>query len=218
MDVNEDTLVGNPPSEVPKQEPTDEDCLGKRVNKQTGEFQGYCRATPGRGTDHVGEGRCKHHGGTNSGENGQGGTENNGNAETHGLTSDAEKWFARHREEVEDDVRLLVQSWMDRAPFGWDVHGNVWILVECAIDEVRMRQADDYVDDEGIVVSHFDGVADDGRDIIERKENPALLPKSRMKKDTMRTLKDLGILDDPDSQQAAATEDLANAWREALDS
>jgi hypothetical protein len=39
-----------------------------------------------------------------------------------------------------------------------------------------------------------------------------------MKKDTMRTLKDLGILDDPDSQQAAATEDLANAWREALDS
>lgn len=26
---------------------------------------GYCKASAGRGTDHVGEGRCKHHGGAN---------------------------------------------------------------------------------------------------------------------------------------------------------
>ena len=31
--------------------------------------EGYCKATAGRGTSHVGEGRCKHHGGNNKGGN-----------------------------------------------------------------------------------------------------------------------------------------------------
>jgi len=83
MDVDEDTLIGKPTDEVPTMQPTDEDCMGQRTNSD-GTFAGYCRSTPGRGTDHVGEGRCKHHGGKNSGENGQGATEGNDNAVTHG--------------------------------------------------------------------------------------------------------------------------------------
>lgn len=82
MDVDEEELVGEPADEVPKQESTDEDCRGKRVDD--GAFVGYCQAWPGQGTDHVGEGRCKFHGGLNSGENGQGARADNENAVTHG--------------------------------------------------------------------------------------------------------------------------------------
>lgn len=106
---DENALVGMDPDEVPKQEPTDEACLGKKTSG--GEFKGFCRATPGRGTDHLGEGRCKHHGGLNSGENGQGGTEGNQNAVTHGayaqhavnsLTEAEREAFEEISEKLED--------------------------------------------------------------------------------------------------------------------
>lgn len=165
-----------------------------------------CGHPAGWGTPNT-TGACKFHGGAE----GSGAPAGNGNAETHGLTADAEKWFDRHRDEVEDEIRLLVDSWVEQAPFGYDAHGNVRLLVECAIDELRMQQANEYIDDEGIVVRHFDGIADDGREIYEFKENPALRPKSRLKKDTMRVLKDLGILDDPDTQAADSLDTLAEA-------
>jgi len=113
MDVNEDDLIGDPPSEVPKHEPTASDCMGKRTEKRGDEkvFVGYCRSHPGRGTDHVGEGRCKHHGGRNSGENGQGAPEGNDNAVTHGayatiatrpLTEGEQEAFAEIESDLED--------------------------------------------------------------------------------------------------------------------
>lgn len=93
MDVDEEELVGKPADQVPKQEPTDERCMGKRTEKKEGGtvFVGYCRSWPGRGTDHVGEGRCTNHGGHNSGENGQGGTPGNANAVTHGAYAEHSK-------------------------------------------------------------------------------------------------------------------------------
>jgi hypothetical protein len=176
--------------------------------------EGSCGLPAGWGTD-FDSGKCKFHRGTSPDGSSH---ENNGNAETHGLTADAEKWFERHRDDVGDEVRLLVESWMTRAPFGWADHGNVWLLTECAIDEVRMREADDYVDEEGLVVDHYDGHDQvSGRPIREYKENPALLPKSRMKKDTVRTLKDLGVLDDPESQKATELGQLADVWRDDLE-
>lgn len=81
MDANEEELVGKPADEAPKQEPTDERCMGKRTKKE-GEmsvFVGYCKAWPGRGTDHVGEGRCTNHGGSSTGA-----PKGNDNATTHG--------------------------------------------------------------------------------------------------------------------------------------
>lgn len=87
MDVDEDDLIGKPSDKVPKQDPTDDDCMGKRT--EDGQFVGYCRSTPGRGTDHVGEGRCKHHGGCNDGDNGQGAPEGEANGSyEHGAYTD----------------------------------------------------------------------------------------------------------------------------------
>lgn len=59
MNVDEEEFIGKPADEVPKRDPTDSDCMAKKTDD--GVFMGYCRSWPGRGTDHVGEGRCKHH-------------------------------------------------------------------------------------------------------------------------------------------------------------
>jgi len=61
-------------------------------------------------------------------------------------------------------------------------------------------------------------IAEDGREVYETKENPAMKPKSRLQRDTVRILEKLGILDDPESEKAASQSELADAVREALDS
>jgi len=73
MNVDESKYIGCPMDEVPSQEPTDTDCMGRKLQKREGEvvrdedgnalFGGYCRCWPGKGTDHVGGGRCKLHAG-----------------------------------------------------------------------------------------------------------------------------------------------------------
>jgi hypothetical protein len=65
MKSNEEELIGKPTSEVPRISPG-EDCNGKRWEKRGEEtiFVGYCDNRSGKGTDHLGEGRCKHHAGS----------------------------------------------------------------------------------------------------------------------------------------------------------
>lgn len=159
-------------------------------------------------------GKCHSHGGAE----GSGAPEGNGNAETHGLTSEGKKWFERHRDEVGDDVRKMVAGWMREASFGYENHGNVRLLVDAAINECQIRQGDQYIREEGVVVESFDRIAEDGRQVYETKENSAFKPKSRLQRDTVRILEKLGILDDPESEKAASQSELADAVRDALDS
>lgn len=165
-----------------------------------------CGRAAGWGTPDA-SGRCRRHRGTSPdgsshegndfAEGNDGGApEDNGNAEEHGLRSDGRKWFERHREEAEADVRMMVAGWMEHAPFGWDVYGNVRLLVDAAINECQVRRGDEYIREEGLIVEGFDGVANDGRDITERKENPALMAKSRLQRDTVRILDKLDIIND----------------------
>jgi hypothetical protein len=166
---------------------------------------GKCQRPAGWGRD-ADTGKCRrHYGMTDGGES----HENNGNAEKHGMTSDGRKWFARHRDDVAEDVELMVEAWMDDAPFGWENTGNVSLLVDAAINECQVRRGDEYIQEEGVVVTEFKGVAEDGREIYEDTENPAFKAKSRLQRDTVRILEKLGILDDPETQKAESVETLA---------
>lgn len=127
MDASEEDLIGQPTGEVPKREPTAEDCMGKRTKKRDGEvvFVGYCRSWPGRGTDHVGEGRCKNHGGLNSGENGQGAPAGNANAATHGA-------FKTHfRSDLEPDEQAAID---DLVAHLTDITDERVVAAECAAE------------------------------------------------------------------------------------
>lgn len=93
MNDTESEYIGRPLADAPTREPTSEDCMGKKKQKRDGEvvrdsegnalFGGWCRCWPGKGTDHVGEGRCKLHAGSAGGPAGA----ENGNWK-HGLYSD----------------------------------------------------------------------------------------------------------------------------------
>lgn len=77
MDINEEEYIGKPLKDAPKLEPTDTDCMSRKKLKRDGKvvkdddgntiFGGYCKCWPGKGTDHVGEGRCGIHRGGPSG-------------------------------------------------------------------------------------------------------------------------------------------------------
>lgn len=82
----ESELVGKPTDDVPKRDPTDSACMARKTKRApdgTSIFKGYCRNPPGKGTDHVGSGRCSFHGGKGGAPSGP----RNG-AWKHGLFSD----------------------------------------------------------------------------------------------------------------------------------
>lgn len=84
---NEPQNIGHPTRDVAKLDADGEHCRGKRAKKLVASeldidvpeecidedglvsiFRGYCRNHPGKGTDHVGSGRCKFHDGPGSGK------------------------------------------------------------------------------------------------------------------------------------------------------
>jgi len=83
--TDEQDLIGEPLEEVPQRDPG-EDCNARKSSGGT--FRGYCGATAGKGTDHVGEGRCSHHGGSSDGA-----PEDNTNAVTHGAYADCNSYY-----------------------------------------------------------------------------------------------------------------------------
>jgi len=165
-----------------------------------------CQQVAGWGTDHVGEGRCKLHGGV-TGDN-HGPPEGTANAEKHGLRADPEKWFDRHRDDVEPFVRALVASYLDDAPFGWNDVAKVDQLVEVAIDQARLRESNEYLDE--FLTEQTVSVTENGQEVTRLEENPAHMPRDRIKRTNAKILKELGIMDDPDSAQAEATSTLAD--------
>lgn len=147
------------------------------------------------------------HGGTNPGPG-----EGNGNAETHGMRSDSEKWFDRHRDDVGGRVREKVARAVEHVPFSWENLMKMDELVQAAINQEQVRTGDQYIRDRGIMRTETIPVGESA--IRQDEENPASLQKSRLQKDTIRLLKELGYLDDPDSAQAESMQSIAEILSE----
>ena len=235
-DTDED-LTGKPADDVPKREP-DGDCNGKRTKGRGGEsvFVGYCGQPEGWGCGpDITEGRCKHHGGLNSGENGQGGTEGNTNAVTHGAYADhnayyqdvlddamrafvddvfedyVEEYQKRHGEASVDDVEDLTEG----IPLGIETELfriAVTHAKDIGLDRWASEKPDGLesghplVDKETNLVPIGEGMVETERSY---RESVVQAAQKRLSTDRRQWLKDLGLLEDPDSQQAQATQTLA---------
>jgi hypothetical protein len=165
-----------------------------------------CGHPAGWGTDND-SGACRHHGGAGGAPEGNTNAEGHGNAEKHGLTADRDKWFNRHREQAEELVRMLVSSYVSDAPFGWDNNAKVDQVCEVAIDQARLRHSNDYLDE--FLTEQTVSVTENGREITRLEENPAHMPRDRIKRTNAKILKDLGIMDDPDTKRADSVATLA---------
>jgi hypothetical protein len=76
-----------------------------------------------------------------------------------------------------------------------------------AIDQARLRASNEVID--GFLDEQIVGTREDGTPIVRVEEHPAHLPRDRIKRTNLRVLKDLGVLDGPDLEQADATKTIA---------
>jgi hypothetical protein len=150
-------------------------------------------------------------GNTNALRNDGGPPPANGNAERHGLYADRSKYYRRLDDDEQAWIDALIDAWLDDAPFDHDHLAGLELLRKTAIDEHKRRQANAYIEREGVITENVVDY-DDGDPIVKKAENPAHLPYSRLAKDTIRTLKQIGVLQDPDTQLADATA----SWGEAV--
>jgi hypothetical protein len=206
---------------MPTKEPEDGLC-GAQVRPYTvpdewDQDVGYCQNKAGFRTDHVGDGRCYLHGGGSKSAN-----KGNNHAETHGLYADRQNYYKNRPTREQQWIDAVVESLLDDALFSPDNFAKMQMLRNIAIDMHKMQNANDFIDKAGLVQEDaVVGYADNGKPIKEDKENPINITYDRLNRTMTRQLKELGILDDPDSKRAEASQNLANelsALREARDS
>lgn len=184
---------------------------------------GYCESYPIEGAE-----RCRMHGGTTPTKDedpnvGQGAPANNGNAAKHNLYSDRDKLYQRLPEAEQDHVDSLAASFYDRYT---DVHGKepdyaaTQRLKNVAMDVHKETLADNYAaeqseedDTHPLIQKQIIGQTEEGRPIEVEQPNQLIGIASGLKTDTRMWLKDLGLLDDPESQKADALNDLSNGAR-----
>lgn len=171
-----------------------------------------CQLPAGWGTDHPGEGACKHHGGA-GGTNADGSSHaGNQNARTHGLHATPEYLLDDLDEHHRDTYHAMFEALCTRYE---DIHGrppdfaakkrlsrvSVEIVKEDLVDEYLRDQADDHplVEEQVIDVD-----PETGAPIRVERPNKLLPQLTQLKRETRLTLKDMGLLHDPESEAADA--------------
>lgn len=181
-----------------------------RVSYPTTTLDGYCERWPAGGDAD----RCHAHTASHDGSHSA------ANRIEHGMYAKRTNYWQAMDDADRQFVEAMVDSWLADAPFDRGNVGKLNDLYRAAIDQHRAWQgvdefvADDEIqgmvtetpvlDDEGDVVR-----GEDGDPVTVEEEHPANLPLARLDKAVVSKLKKLGVLDDPDSQQADATESLA---------
>lgn len=198
---------------MPTKEPAEGKCGAKirdhRVPDEWDQDVGYCKNKAGFRTDHVGDGRCYLHGGVVKEDDGR------GRPIEHGMYAKRQNYYKECDDAEQRWIDSVAESLLDDAPFGPDSFAKMQMIRNIAIDMHKLQSANDYIDDVGLV--HKDktvGYTDDGRPIKQDEENVLNVSYDRLNRTMTRQLKELGILEDPDSQQAAAQENIASELSE----
>lgn len=177
-----------------------------RVPDEWDQDVAYCANKAGFRTEHVGDGRCYLHGGASRSAN-----KGNTNAETHGLYTDRQNYYKNRSQRQKQWIDAVVESLLDDAPFSGENMAKLQMVRNIAIDMHKQKRANDYIDEVGIVEKDKTvGYTDDGKPIKEDQENVLNVAYDRLNRTQTRQMKELGLLDDPESQQAEANNNIAN--------
>jgi len=136
---------------------------------------------------------------------------------THGMRAKRSKFYQSLDEQDKLFVEKLVDSWIDNAPFDRDNFAKVNELFRIAIDEIRAWRAQgEYADDDdgagGMLTDVTIDYDPENGEITTEDENPLNLAYDRLDRTKYKKLKELGVLDDPDSQEAEAKQSLADVF------
>lgn len=144
-----------------------------------------------------------------------GAPENNQNARQHGLHADPANVLedlAENDPDAYDWVCKKYDSYLESAPFG-DGSAKADQLKQIAVQEYVIWTATGYQVSEGVVVS-TDGPSGSGDQVTGNAVNQ---PLDRMQRTVTSRLRDLGVLEDPESQQASAERSKVDALRSLME-
>ena len=181
-----------------------------------------CGKPEGWGTE-FDSGKCRHHRGTSPDGSSH---EGNQNARQHGIHATPEYLLEDLSERHLDTYHATFEALCTRYA---DIHGYdpdfaakkrlsrvaVEIVKEDLVDEYLRNQADD--PEEVLVETQIIGQdPETGRPIEVETPNKLLPQLTQLKRETRLTLKDMGLLEDPDSKQAEATQGIISMLAEAM--
>ncbi|WP_336035160.1 hypothetical protein [Halobacterium yunchengense] len=202
----EDEYLGREIDAVPKVEPAEE-CNGRKTERpEDGDrvFAGYCSLPAGWGVVEGGEDgrRCKLHGGVPGG----GAPANNQNATKHGLDADPHHYYQSLPPKEQQFIEELARTIEDRVRenTGSVDHTDRILSRQVAIQVHISTKASKYVEGKSGLVQKMQG----------RREAAPLLEEVRKYDNSIfQSLKELGVLEDPESAKA----DSVDSWREFLE-
>jgi len=197
----------------------------RNYNDECGDHGGgddNCGLAAGWGTD-FDSGKCRHHRGTspdgashednNFAEGNSGGSapENNQNATTHGIHADPANVLddlAENNPEAYEWVERKQDSYLETAPFGPGSAKADQLRMICVREYCAWRATGVQVRDGMLKKTHIQGPEGELHEVED--EHSINIALDRAERTITRRLKELGVLDDPDSQRANATETLAD--------
>lgn len=154
------------------------------------------------------DGKCGFHSEHAEGPGPPEGSSNNTDHQKHGVYSEPSKYYERLDEADQAFIDGMYESFLEDAPFGKEQQGKCEMLRQVAIDLHKRRQANDFIAREGLkweeVDDYFETEEGDLKILTETDEHYLNITADRLARTNIRQLKELGVLDDPDSQQADA--------------
>jgi len=179
---------------------------------------GECELPPGWGTDHVGEGRCRYHGGATEGA---GPPENNDNASKHELYANRNKLYERLSEKNQKEVDKIEYDLIERYN---RTHGREpdyaarKNIFRTAIDIVKQDLADDWLaekaEESGNPLMEKREMEKEGGIIEYHVPNSVHEVATRLQQETRLRIKQMGLFNDPETQQAESMESIAQILSE----
>lgn len=186
---------------------------------------GRCQATAKSTGEQCGRaaigahGKCDIHGGKSTGGAGDGAPEDNTRAVTHGLYAETNRFY---QDVLDDATRQLVDDifadYLEEyeARHGEPATGTEAELFRIAVSYGKHVHADnwaiekpDSLESGNATVDQETHYTDGGQQYYRYKETVVAKGQARLSRDRRSWLKDLGLLDDPESQKADALGDLS---------
>lgn len=105
-------------------------------------------------------------------------------------------------------IDAIVDSFLESADFDRSHTGNMELLRNVAIDLHKKRRADEHIQMQGMTQTDVEGFHEQYGPLKKTNENVLHLTADRLSRTSLRTLKELDVIDSPESKQAEAQNSL----------
>lgn len=168
--------------------------------------------------------RCRMHGGQSPGA-----PDENTNSVSHGLFADVNKFY---QNVMNDDQRALCdQVYEDYLAEYTEINGDPITghkarMFEISVNHIKIIYSDNWAYDRPSELDSGSPMVDKettcktaGESVVQQDDyKPSIVTSTQqqLRREDRAWLREYGLLNDPESQKAAAQQDIADAWREAL--